>query len=52
MNSEEASYGCRNDSAATRSFLAQKSIDNNLKNVKFCELFLEEIKEKNLVPNL
>lgn len=48
MTSDEASYGCRNDSAEVKKHYAEKSLEFNLKNPKFCSLFNEDLKKINV----
>lgn len=51
MYSEEPSYGCRQDSNETRVRYAKSSLEFNLKNKEFKELFGEKMREKGLLPD-
>ena len=51
MYSEEPSYGCRQDSNETRVRYAKSSLEFNLKNKEFMELFGEKMREKGLLPD-
>jgi hypothetical protein len=42
MTGDEYGFGCRNDSKNVRKELARRSLGNNRKLPKFCELFEEE----------
>ena len=51
MYSEEASYGCKNDSASVRQALAKESLEFNQKNPLFMKLFGKELRELGILSH-